>query len=311
MNVAEPVFLVGAERSGTTLLRLMLDHHPDIAFHPEFEFSLDLLGPNGEIPPHSERVRLLEMDRIFRLAQLNLHEGMDWPEQILDFLEQFRTRSGKPRVGATVHRRFTLLAQLLPGAKFIHLIRDPRDVAPSAVKMGWAGNAWAGAGRWVEAEEQWAHLAASLDPSAFLEIRYEDLIREPERELERCCTLFGLPFDPAMLRYPEDSSYPPPDPTAVERWRVSPARQNSLVEARVGALLSERGYEASGAGPTPPNALSRFFLVCGDRLGRFRFRVRHYGLSLVIGHALARRCCARTAQRLQLRMQALDDAHLR
>ena len=311
MIVAEPVFLVGAERSGTTLLRLMLDHHPEIAFHPEFEFALDFLGPEGEAPAFEERVRLLDMDRIFRMAQLNLQENLDWPDQIRDFLEQFRARSQKSRIGATVHRHFALIAKLLPEAKFIHLVRDPRDVAPSAVKMGWAGNAWAGAGRWLEAEEQWSKLSATLKSESYLEIRYEDLIRQPEQELARCCALFDLPFHPNMLRYPEDSTYSAPDPAAAERWRQAPSHQNALVEARVGVLLGQRGYAPSGASSAPPRALHRLWLALHDRIGRFRFRVRLYGLTLVLSHALAHRCCTRTAQRLQLRMQALDDAHLR
>lgn len=52
--IEKPVFLVGAERSGKTLLRLMLEHHPDISWLNEFEYSVDLVSDQGEYPSLSE-----------------------------------------------------------------------------------------------------------------------------------------------------------------------------------------------------------------------------------------------------------------
>lgn len=48
--VDKPIFLVGAERSGTTVLRLMLDHHPQIAWCYEFEYAVDQMLDNGDFP---------------------------------------------------------------------------------------------------------------------------------------------------------------------------------------------------------------------------------------------------------------------
>ena len=48
--IEEPIFLVGAERSGTTLMRLMLDSHPDVAFGEEFEFAVTHIGADGTFP---------------------------------------------------------------------------------------------------------------------------------------------------------------------------------------------------------------------------------------------------------------------
>ncbi|MEP0844220.1 MAG: sulfotransferase, partial [Phycisphaerae bacterium] len=60
----DPVFLVGAERSGTTLARLMLDHHPRIAWLNEFEYAVDLIGPQGW-PDVNAYCDYLETNRIF------------------------------------------------------------------------------------------------------------------------------------------------------------------------------------------------------------------------------------------------------
>ena len=65
-SVLNPFFLVGAERSGTTLLRLMLSHHPQIAWCQEFEYVVDKISPTGEFPLLTEYNELLESHRIFQ-----------------------------------------------------------------------------------------------------------------------------------------------------------------------------------------------------------------------------------------------------
>ncbi len=64
--IREPVFMVGSERSGTTLLRLMLDHHPGIAFHFEFEFAVERLADDGTFPPIEAYHKWLRSERGFR-----------------------------------------------------------------------------------------------------------------------------------------------------------------------------------------------------------------------------------------------------
>ena len=115
-----PLFLVGSERSGTTLLRLMLDHHPEIAFEKEFDFVVTQVSDAGEFPsPHD----YVEWIATVRGANYAIDRSLDYRELVNDFLHQKQAASGgKPHVGATVHRNFDRLRFLWPDARYIHLI---------------------------------------------------------------------------------------------------------------------------------------------------------------------------------------------
>jgi hypothetical protein len=80
---------------------------------------------------------------------------------------------------------------LWPDARFIYLLRDGRDVARSQVEFGLAGNVWAAASVWRRAERDWRLLCAKVPPQRRIELRYEELARDPERELTRICAFLG------------------------------------------------------------------------------------------------------------------------
>lgn len=160
--VSKPIFLVGAERSGTTVLRLMLDHHPDIAWCYEFEYAVDKISNEGDFPSLNEYYKWLEAHRIFQDTGFIIDPGLSYPQLINSFLGQKQEQARKPIIGATVHRHFDRLLYIFPDARFIHLIRDARDVARSCIGMGWAGNVYMGVERWIEAELLWAKLSQNL-----------------------------------------------------------------------------------------------------------------------------------------------------
>ena len=143
LETAGPVvFLVGSERSGTTLLRLMLDHHPEIAFEKEFDFVVSKVSETGAFPQVDA---YLEWLATVRAADYAIDRSLDYRSLVTDFLRQKQAASGgKPRVGATVHRDFDRLRFIWPDARYIHLVRDPRDVSRSVVQKGWAGNVYQG-----------------------------------------------------------------------------------------------------------------------------------------------------------------------
>src|SRR5204862_2640665 len=94
-----PVFLVGSERSGTTLLRLMLDHHPEIAFEKEIDFVVTQVSDTGALPPLDS---YLDWIATVRGAEYVLDRSLDYRGPVNDFLHQKQAASGgKPRVGAT------------------------------------------------------------------------------------------------------------------------------------------------------------------------------------------------------------------
>jgi len=308
----EPFFLVGSERSGTTLLRLMLAHHRAIECAPEFEFLVEAM-PDGQGWPELGRYyEWLATNRIFLPHGLEVDRTLDYPALARSFVTQYGRRSKKPIHGATCHKHFDRLLRIWPEARFVHLLRDGRDVARSCIGMGWAGNVWHGAERWIEAEALWDALAPRVDASRRLELGYEDLIRDPERELARVCAFLGTDYDPGMLDYGKDSSYERPDPKLIGQWRrkLAPA-ELALLEARIGPLLRRKGYEDSGVPAARVGAWRRFQLALDDRRGRFRFRCERYGLGHIVSSRLASLLGARGWQRrLLVARNEIDNRHL-
>lgn len=306
-----PVFLVGAERSGTTLLRLMLDHHPALSFQPEFEFVVDRMPPGGT-PDPAAYLEAIASDRSFLDLGLSPNAALSYPALVRDLLEQCRVRSGKPRVGATVHYHFDRLLELWPDARFVHLVRDPRDVAQSTVKMGWAGNGFVGVERWLEAEALWLELEPRLPPGRAVSLRYEELVRDPRGTLTALCRFIGLEFDEAMLRYPEDSSYAPVDPSLAEQWRRSEPSHVQQVEARVGPLLEPRGYQPSGLPAIEPTWWRRLGWRLDSRAKRTRFRIRRYSWGVFLQDVLSRRLhLGGWQRRVRARVAAIDARYIK
>jgi sulfotransferase family protein len=307
----EPFFLVGSERSGTTLLRLMLAHHRAIECAPEFEFMVEELDGAGW-PPLGPYYDWLSTNRIFLPHGLTIDRKLDYPGLMKSFVAQYCARTEKPIHGATCHKHFDRLLRIWPRARFVHLVRDGRDVARSCMGMGWAGNVWHGAERWIQAEELWTELAPRLQPEQRFELVYEELIRAPARELGRLCAFLGTEYDPGMLDYARDSSYERPDPKLIGQWRKKLApEEQALLEARMGPLLRARGYEESGVPAARVSRWQRLALALDDRRGRFRFRTERYGLAHVIRSKLARTLgLAGLQKRLRVRENEIDNQHL-
>lgn len=312
-DISSPSFLVGAERSGTTLLRLMLDHHPDVAWLNEFEYAVDFLPDSGGWPDLYRYYEWLSTNRVFVASNLLADPAFDYPALVTSFLRQKRDRDNKSIVGATVHRHFDRLLRIWPEAKFIHLVRDGRDVARSNIGMGWASNIWTGASRWIEAEELWDTLAIKLPQDRWIEIKSEELMAEPEQTLGKICAFVGVPFDPAMLSYPSQTTYEAPDPSLSYQWKHKLSEHEiRLVESRIAPLLERRGYELSGLPPlnVTPAMIQRF--QRRDRLYRLRFRAKRYGWPLVIQDAIARRVGPHWWQKqIQLRLNAIAESYLK
>ncbi|HEY9824104.1 MAG TPA: sulfotransferase [Stenomitos sp.] len=287
--VSRPIFLVGAERSGTTLLRLMLNHHPQIAFCHEFEYAVEQLPESGwpELEPYHQ---WLEENRIFRSAKVEIDPTLSYPELVNSFLTQRRDRDGKSEIGATLHYGFEKTLRLWPEARFIHIVRDGRDVALSLMGMGWAGNVWAGAQRWMATEVAWDTLRSQLKPDQFIEVTYERLIDNPTETLAQICLFLGLVYDAAMLSYPEHTTYQSPNIQLVQQWhtKLSPP-QIQRVEAAIGKMLGDRDYKLSGLPLITIPLWQQSLLSLEDWWVRLQFRRRRYGEWLWLTEYLTRR----------------------
>jgi hypothetical protein len=311
--LASPIFLVGSERSGTTLTRLMVDHHPMIAFFFEFGFAVERMLDSEGWPDLGEYHDYLRANRIFNAANLVIAEDLDYPHLIDSFLRQKRDRAGKPSVGATVHYHFDRLLRIWPGARFIHIVRDGRDVGRSIIEMGWAGNMYVAVDRWIEAELLWSGLCRELPEDRWIEIRFETLVTEPKATLSRVCAFLDIPFDAAMLEYSKHTTYGPPTSQPIGRWKreLSP-EEIRLAEARIADMLTERGYELSGHPPLRVTALMAKRLRLQSRYHCAMFRRRLFGTKLFLARALVGRLAPRSWQRpLDRRIDEIDIARLK
>lgn len=309
-----PVFIAGALRSGSTLLSLMLERHPAIDCHGEFDYLFDAFAPDGGVAG-AERLDAAAFDAALAEHYGFLMRGRPMPAG-RSTVERLRAHvaalSVEGKVMAMcVHRNFVSAQEIFPEARFIHLLRDPRDCARSAIGMGWAGNVLRGLEPWIGAEQSWDRLRPRLAPERFIEVRYEQLVAEPERELARLCGFLGLSFDAAMLDL-SDTSYAPPSASYANQWRrnMGPGEER-LVVARVGAMMQARGYEPRDPAPAPIGRFEHLRLRWQDRVARHRFRIARFGLPLYLGELLARSPGARSLHRaVWLRMLEIDKRYM-
>lgn len=309
---SSPLFVVGSVRSGTTLLLIMLQEHPAIHIFGEFEESVSRLGESGW-PDLKTYVDYLRTDRDFLTHGFEIDESLDYPDLVRSFYAQARARASEPIVGASIHSRFDRCPELWPDARYIHIVRDPRDVAPSCVRMGWYGNAYHAARRWVDAERCWDRLRARTRPEQRHELRYESLVRDPEPVLREVCRFIGVDYTRALLDYSGRSTYAAPDPSLAEQWRWKMKPQDvRCVEAQCGSLLTERGYARSGLPSAKLGPLERAYLYADHRIGRARASVRTLSLRHWALERIAKAVKVRPLQRkLQLKRNAIVASNLR
>jgi hypothetical protein len=302
-----PVFLVGSMRSGSTLLRLMLDHHPEVAFDKEFDFAVALVSDTGELPSMDS---YLEWIKYVRGVDYAVVPSLGYREQVNEFLWQKKTMSGEKKyVGATVHVHFERLRFLWPHARYIHLVRDPRDVARSVLQKGWAGNIYQASGFWIQAEDCWDSLASHLAIDQALELHYEDLVTQTETELSRICKFIGVEFTPEMLDYQVDArQYPPPDDSLASQWKAKLSPLDvAMVEHRTAERMESRGYTQSGYPPARIGAFRHRLLLCAGRVRELRTKVGRYGPRLVVMNLLGRLGVRTLRKYAQTRINAIDQ----
>ncbi len=287
----------------------MLDAHEAIANPGEADFLLDHLHPDSTHPSGWRyRKSDLAVDRVFLAKGIAIPDDLDGRDLLLYFLDRLTDPTAKVTT-LNLHRRLDQLLQVLPRARVIHLLRDPRDVARSSIAMGWAGTLYHGVDHWVATETAWDRAAHRLRPDQTMTLRYEDLFLDLEQELRRVTAFLGVAYSPAMLSYHETSSYGRPDPKLIEQWRrkARPA-DIALVEGKAAALMQARGYAPQGQGHVP-GQLRRRLLWLRNKSYVYSFAVRRFGLFLVLGEKITRRLGFRTAHRrlhLQINRKAND-----
>lgn len=246
-----PLFIIGSPRSGTTLLRLMLTCHRNIVIPPECGFAMWLEQDYAAW----DRADDEDLTQRFVADVLRSRKFETWNLQAGDLLACIRSElpgSYAELVGA-VYRCFARrqkpgftrwgdknnyylnhiprLKALFPSACFIHIVRDPRSVACSylelsekAVDSTYAPRLETELSRIVEAwKSNIATIRSALGAlagSVVSEVRFEDLVREPEASLSTLCADIGEEFDPAMLDYHEVNRETNLEPAEFLRWKA-------------------------------------------------------------------------------------------
>lgn len=219
-----PFFVVGSDRSGTTMFRLMLNEHSRLHIPRESWFLMDLMD---NLPLQGE-LSGADRDRAFTLISTH-GRWKDWPSSDEDLARVFRSLEGatlaelidsvfrgcgnlegKPRWGDKTPKYIDEVRRLcvvFPGAKFVHVIRDGRDVCMSLRGFRWQGESiYSIAEYWRDVIFAGKQAEQLLGPEAYLEINYEDIVLEPEASLRLVCRFLGEEYEDRMLDFYENAA---------------------------------------------------------------------------------------------------------
>ena len=286
-NFAPMPIIVGAARSGTTLLRLMLDAHPELCIPPETGFIPEAAALIGEdIYVRESFLKLVVQSQSWPDFNLSLDNfwnelayicPFDVSEGLRCFYRLYSARFNKKRWGdkTPVYCLGMLeIQRVLPEAHFIHIIRDARDAALSVLGL------WFAPGTDLETIAlDWSRRIQKTRALGkichhYMEIKYEDLIRNYRVELLKICEFLGLPYDLQMERYFETSKMrldevktvykpdgsvlitkeerlynhrftsQPPQVSRIFRWKKEMSQEMRVkFESVAGDMLRELGYE--------------------------------------------------------------------
>jgi Sulfotransferase family len=208
-------FVCGVTRSGTTLLRLMLDSHPELAIPGETHWLPKLIKAFERGKQTSDDAAALIIDHKrwgdFHLDGEMLQERIralkpvTAADAIRAFYLLYAEREGKMRYGDKTPgyvKEMRRIQRVLPEARFVHIIRDGRDVSLSHLRMNWGPETYAESAKlWRNRIRKARKMAPSIDH--YMEIHFEDLVDDTEGVLHKVCDFIELDFDPVMLDYHE------------------------------------------------------------------------------------------------------------
>lgn len=271
-----PIFVVGAARSGTTMLQLMLNAHPNIAILGELHYFDQILQIKNRIGDLCDEENIDNMfnllsktyhyrflsqaDELFRkVKQRMLKESEQSFEGFYkSTLEEFGKAQNARRFGEKTPSNIDYLDDLLkifPKAKIIHIIRDPRAVVASSIKMPTnSKDILIHSLRWRC--EMLYSKKVTKDASVYFEIRYEDLIDDTEKSLKKICQFIGEDYHERMLEFHRDANRfikgepwkngtnKPIYRSSKKKWtrELSPG-QILLIQKFTGEMAKDYGYE--------------------------------------------------------------------
>jgi Sulfotransferase family len=280
MTNDRPIFVVGCPRSGTTMLQLMLHAHPRIAIPPETRFLLEAYRNRRQFGDLRRRTNREALARFIvdRRQTSFRYLGLDPAAVIADILDgpptlgsgigavfrAYSARFGKPRWGdkrPAYLNNLDVILRLFPDAQIVNIVRDGRDCVASLQEMPWHRKGiYHSIAAWAQAVDNARAARRRLPAESFYEMRYEDLVSDPQQHLAALCDFLGEEYDPAMANPADIAPVAVPEYKAwhertrspvtegrVGSWkeRLSPA-EIALCEALLGKRLAAGGFEVTG-----------------------------------------------------------------
>lgn len=306
-----PIFIVGCPRSGTSLLYHMLLSSGEFPVYLSESKVLACAAHYGSLGRAKNRRRFAEdfvRSKQFRESGLEpegfrrwaVEECRDYVSFLRRFMDEMAHDDGKRRwVEKTPAHTWSIdrLRERFPTSKFVHIVRDGRDVALSLRRTGWTP-AFGGdpLRKLVWAAEIWEATVDHVEPYAdrlgerFLTVRYEDLVRDTRPLLDTLSEFADVPLsiegiaerDFGTLGSANTAFDDELDGVAnrpVERWREQlEPRELSALDWAVGETLRRYDYETEGAGDEGPGPALRIFAAVAPRLSRMKWSLKRTGL---------------------------------
>lgn len=281
---ADPILVVGAARSGTTLLQRLLDAHPNLSVLDEMTYFNGIVQLRSAVP---DMAAPGAVERFFallpKLDQYPYWNGMEdifaetrrrllaeaqpsYEKFYLFAMRAHAARGGKRRYGDKTPenvRSLDELAAIFGRMQVLHIVRDPRANVASRKATEWSSaDVVTNTLKWRLDVTAARRFAATAPADRFLQLHYEDLVTDPAAVLTRVCAFLGEEFSPRMLEAHQrqdalfrnsswkDNALRPVSTESVARWRSTLTRgQIGLVQAAAGAALQEHGYAPEKLSP--------------------------------------------------------------
>lgn len=274
----EPFFIVGVQRSGTTLLRLILNAHSEIAIPEEASFLKPLLKSSWirQTITNQKREKVisyLENNEQFKLWNFNREPffkeiAQKKPTSLTEIIEamysSYASFEGKPRWGdkSLFFGKIELLHEMFPNALFIHIVRDGRDVFDSWRKMDTnKSHPTVMALDWKTKIKFIEKATKNIPAENMLVVRYEDLLSHPEIALKDICNFLNIEFEEKMLAFHQSSNkyigkhhsdliFKPIDDSNTNKWKKRlTAKETIMYQMLAGKILNKYKYELSPKKP--------------------------------------------------------------
>jgi hypothetical protein len=219
-----PFFIIGAARSGNTLLRALLVGHSAISIPPEsyvlgtvvrkwgrlnfLDWQELVKSVVGEFESHPEfHTWQIELWPVYR-DLLDVDSKERSLARILDAIYRFYSRQKYPGFLLWGDKtplnteRIQCIDRVFPRARYIHMLRDGRDAASSAVEAGlFGGSTEAACRQWLKRVRNAREMGSRVGSARYMELRYEDLVSKPYEAVEGVCGFLGIEFEEQMMEH--------------------------------------------------------------------------------------------------------------